>query len=294
MSLSPAPTVEAAQPPRSRLVAVLLTLIAPGSGHVYAGRVRRGLLVLATMLVPHAIMIAGARLVPPSFMAITAFAGVLALLLLAVYLFAVIDAFRIARRPGAATKWYAVVAAVLAVWLAGFAMTLAIKAVTPYQPWRTFTVPSSSMEPTLRLGDWFIADTHYFRTHEPARGDVVVYRLPSDPSTIYVKRIVGLAGDRVQFRDGRVIVNGKTITEPYIRAGDPKMTLNNTTEYVVPPGHFFAAGDNRANSADSRMQSHGFVPVQNLVGRATEIFMSRSEDRQGLWIGTPRDSQFWS
>ena len=96
---------------------------------------------------------------------------------------------------------------------------------------------------------------------EPARGDVVVYRLPSDPSTIYVKRIVGLAGDRVQFRDGRVIVNGKTITEPYIRAGDPKMTLNNTTEYVVPPGHFFAAGDNRANSADSRMQSHGFVPV---------------------------------
>ena len=151
-----------------------------------------------------------------------------------------------------------------------------------------------SSDLTLRLGDWFIADTHYFRTHEPARGDVVVYRLPSDPSTIYVKRIVGLAGDRVQFRDGRVIVNGKTITEPYIRAGDPKMTLNNTTEYVVPPGHFFAAGDNRANSADSRMQSHGFVPVQNLVGRATEIFMSRSEDRQGLWIGTPRDSQFWS
>lgn len=232
--------------------------------------------------------------VPPSFTAVTIYAAGLALLTITIYLFGIVDAFKAAGRPGEATRWFIVVGAVFAAWIAGFAAIQVVKAAKPLMAWRTFSVPSTSMEPTLRLGDWFIADIAYFRNHEPARGEVVVYRLPSDPGTVYVKRIVGVSGDRVQFREGRVFVNGTAVSEPYIRAGDPNNIFNNTRDFIVPAGHFFAAGDNRANSNDSRVTSHGFVPVGNLVGRATEIFWSRGTDREGRWIGTPRDSQFWS
>jgi signal peptidase I len=279
---------------RSRIVAVLLTAIAPGSGHVYAGHTLRGLLLLAALLMPYVFMAAGTAFVPPSFMGVAAYAAGVAVLMIAIYLFGIFDAFRVARRPGVAARWFMVVAAVLAVWVAGFGATRAIKLTAPLMAWRTFTVPSTSMEPTLRLGEWFIADMRYYRSKELTRGDVVVYRLPNDPGTIFVKRVVAIAGDRVQFREGRAFVNGQAVREPYIRAGDPKAMLNNTEEFVVPAGHFFAGGDNRANSTDSRWNKHGFVPLQNLAGRATQVFMSEDEDRQGLWVGTPRDSEYWS
>ena len=294
MSISSAPTLQTEQPRRSRIAAALLTVIAPGSGHVYAGHALRGLALLVAVFAPYAILIAGSWFVPPSFLALAAFAAGLALLTLAIYLFGIVDAFRIARRPGTATRWFVVIAAVLLVWCAAFGTQRALKMAGPYMGWRTFTVPSSSMEPTLRLGDWFIADMRHYRANDLARGDVVVYRLPGDPSTIYVKRVVAVAGDRVEFREGRAIVNGKAASEPYVRAGDPKAFYNNTREFVVPAGHFFAAGDNRANSNDSRVTTHGFVPLENLAGRATQVFISKDEDRQGLWIGTPRDSQYWS
>jgi signal peptidase I len=271
-----------------------LTVIAPGSGHVYAGHTLRGLVLLAALSTPYVIMIAGTAVVPPSFIAVAAYAAGLALLMIAIYLFGIFDAFRAAWRPGAVTRWFTVVAAVLVVWVAAFGATRTIRLAAPLMAWRTFTVPSTSMEPTLRLGEWFIADMTHYRSRELTRGDVVVYRLPNDPGTIHVKRVVAIAGDRVQFREGRAFVNGQAVREPYIRAGDPKAMLNNTEEFVVPAGHFFAAGDNRANSADSRWDKHGFVPLQNLAGRATQVFMSQDEDRQGLWIGTPRDSQYWS
>jgi signal peptidase I len=284
-----APTIEQAQPRRSRIVAALLSLIAPGSGHVYAGRPLRGLVLLIALFGPHSLQIAGSAFIPPLFEPLVIYAVALALLFIAIYLFGIVDAVRMARRPGAVrARWYAVVGAVFAVWLAGFAVSQAIIWAKPLMSWRTFSVPSTSMEPTLRLGEWFIGDMTHFRNHEPMRGDVVVYRLPSDPSTVYVKRIVGIAGDRVQFREGRAFVNGTAVNEPYIRAGDPKMMFNNTAEFVVPAGHFFAAGDNRANSMDSRVTTHGFVPLGNLLGRATEIFWSnKGTDREGLWIGAP-------
>ncbi|MEW6451767.1 MAG: signal peptidase I [Pseudomonadota bacterium] len=289
-----APTIEQAQPRRSRIVAALLTLIAPGSGHVYAGHIRRGLVLFATLLATQAVTTAAAALLPPSFLAIAIYGSGSMLVLLAIYLFGIIDAARTARRPGAAPRWYVVAGIMLAVWLASFAVSEVASRMKPYFPWRAFNVPSTSMEPTVRLGEWFLGDMAYFRSHEPARGDVVIYQPPSDPDTFYIKRVLGLPGDRVQFREGRAFINGAAVNEPYVRAGDPRAVVNNTPEFVVPAGHFFAAGDNRANSLDSRTAQHGFVPVQSLVGRATEIFWSKGAGREGLWVGTPRDSQFWS
>jgi signal peptidase I len=137
----------------------------------------------------------------------------------------------------------------------------------------------------------------------PERGDVVVFKLPSDNKTDYIKRVVGLPGDRIQVRDGLLYINdvavkiapagdfdedddGRTSPVPMLIEQLPSGrehlildrsstgSLDNTGIYVVPPDHVFAMGDNRDNSLDSRVQNVGFIPVQNLIGRAELLFFS--------------------
>ncbi|WP_160120773.1 signal peptidase I [Rhodovarius lipocyclicus] len=185
-----------------------------------------------------------------------------------------------------------------------------------------FNIPSGSMIPTLLVGDYlFVSKYSYgYSRHSfpfspnlfsgrilgsvPQRGDVAVFKLPRDTSQDYIKRIIGLPGDRIQVIRGILHVNGEAVRReaigPYVTEGDgPRMTvrlyrevlpggrtheiieqtddgvLDNTPEFTVPPGHVFAMGDNRDNSLDSRVQSAvGFVPIENLVGRAEFIFFS--------------------
>jgi signal peptidase I len=127
---------------------------------------------------------------------------------------------------------------------------------------RPFRIPSESMEPTLTPGDRVIALKvgYYFET--PQRKDVIVFRLPPDPKQVYVKRLIGIPGDVVEVKDGLAIVNGVPLTEPYVRyPGGPDYG-----PVTVPEGQYFALGDNRANSGDSRFW--GFVPRKNIIGRA--------------------------
>jgi signal peptidase I len=185
-----------------------------------------------------------------------------------------------------------------------------------------FNIPSGSMIPTLLVGDYlFVSKFSYGYSRYslpfgpnlfegrifgrmPERGDVAVFKLPRDTSQDYIKRIIGLPGDRIQVRSGVLHINGQPVKReflgPYVAEGDgPRMTvrlfretlpngvshqiveqtddgpLDNTPEFRVPDDHVFAMGDNRDNSLDSRVQSAvGFVPVQNLVGRAEIIFFS--------------------
>lgn len=190
-----------------------------------------------------------------------------------------------------------------------------------YEP---FNIPSGSMIPTLLVGDYlFVSKFSYgYSRHslpfslpiisgrilasEPERGDVAVFKLPTDNRTDYIKRIIGLPGDRIQVVKGILHVNGKAVrrqesAKPYaVRQGNRYQTFahyvetlpngrqhailersdaeagsDNTREYRVPGGHFFAMGDNRDNSSDSRYLGRvGFVPRDNLVGRAEFLFFS--------------------
>ncbi len=171
---------------------------------------------------------------------------------------------------------------------------------------KPYTVPSSSMSPTLEVGDIF------FVTASPtvARGDVIVLGLPRDPSIDYVKRVVGLPGDRIRVRHGLLSINGKTLVRTpdgpcsfTTGDGDPEDAQcyhevlpggrshviaklndtgpsNNTGEYVVPKGDLFVMGDNRDNSLDSRFPKEvGYIPLENVRGVARVIYFSRDISR---------------
>ncbi|HXF52497.1 MAG TPA: signal peptidase I [Hyphomicrobiaceae bacterium] len=148
-------------------------------------------------------------------------------------------------------------------------------------------IGSASMQPTLQTGETVLVDTSYYRHHQPRRGDLVIYRLPNGGSALFIKRVIAVAGERILVRRGRAIVNGRQVAEPYADFGDPTWAFNNTRLFVVPRGHLFVLGDNRANSRDSRVAAHGFVSIAALVGRATRIIMSPELARLGQWVGTP-------
>jgi signal peptidase I len=173
-----------------------------------------------------------------------------------------------------------------------------------------FRIPSASMMPGLVDGDFIFVNKFSYGLHlpvlntkvvsvdEPKRGDVVVFRLPSSPSTNYIKRLVGLPGDHVVVRDNRVVINGLPIpldaAGTYMgaygftgaalgteRFGDTEHVVMFATgrpatdfEATVPQGMYFFMGDNRNDSQDSRFSMVGFVPERNLVGRAMRIWMN--------------------
>jgi signal peptidase I len=208
------------------------------------------------------------------------------------------------------------------------AVLLAFRAFA-FQP---FNIPSSSMEPTLMVGDYIMVSkfsygyTRYSlpfsprlsfgRTFpsDPQPGDVAVFRLPKDDSVDYIKRVVGLPGDRVQMINGLLHINGRPVKrermEDYVETDDLgrattfqhwqetlpngasyetlQLTdngfLSNTSVFEVPPGDFFALGDNRDNSSDSRVPDVGFVPLDKLIGRAQVIFFSEHPERIGMRV----------
>jgi signal peptidase I len=179
-----------------------------------------------------------------------------------------------------------------------------------------FRIPSGSMMPTLLQGDFIfvnkfayglrlpVINTKFVDMGGPERGDVIVFRLPSDPSVNYIKRVVGLPGDVVEYdaRQERITINGELVEVEYVGsyADDPIHDVGREVlgehehevllagngpsrggRYVVPEGRYFMMGDNRNNSQDSRYEVVGFVPEENLVGRASRIWMSWRSPSQG-------------
>ena len=200
-----------------------------------------------------------------------------------------------------------------------------------FQP---FYIPSSSMEPTLLIGDRIFVSkyTYGFSKHsfpfspnlfnkrisykKPQQGDPVVFKTPADNRTDYIKRLIGLPGDEIQFIEGDIFINNKKIIrkkieknnlvrcgkisfevdtyeetlpngKKYIAVYNRAGTLQNTKKFKVPEDHFFFLGDNRDCSKDSRFNNVGYVNFVNLVGKAQIIFFSNDTVKGSLL-------QFWN
>jgi signal peptidase I len=186
-----------------------------------------------------------------------------------------------------------------------------------------FNIPSGSLLPTLQIGDYLFVEKYAYGYSKysfpldvvpfegrvfgaaPKRGDIAVFRQPKKPKVDYIKRIIGLSGDKIQVKGGILNINGKPVMRDFrnletVTADEGNATLyklfietlpngvqhhiyeisdeerlDNTRVYEVPEGHYFAMGDNRDSSLDSRVQEEvGFIPAENLVGRAWFIFFS--------------------
>jgi signal peptidase I len=151
-------------------------------------------------------------------------------------------------------------AAVFAVVLAFAIITFVVQA---------FFIPSGSMEPTLHIGDRILVAKFYYRVAPVQRGEVIVFRYPLNPGKDFVKRVVGLQGDRVELRQGVVFLNGGPRPDLTPLGGDPACAQNYGPK-TVTANHLFVMGDNRCNSEDSRF--FGLVPIQNVVGRAFVVY----------------------
>jgi signal peptidase I len=141
-----------------------------------------------------------------------------------------------------------------------------------------FWIPSASMVPTLKYGDRVLVNKFIYRFTEPERGDVIVFKSVQGDDQDLIKRVVGVPGDEITVRGGRLFVNGEPQREPYVNKKFPDRSFYAPT--TVPKDHVFAMGDNRANSQDSRV--FGPVPKENIEGEAFLRFWP--PDRIGLLL----------
>lgn len=142
---------------------------------------------------------------------------------------------------------------------------------------KPFQIPSESMQPTLEPGDRVLVNRlAYSFGGSPERGDLIVFKSPSDPETDYIKRVIAVGGETVEVKRGSVIINGDPLVEDYLERPD----RSSFTMQTVPEGTVFVMGDNRGDSQDSRAWRSPWLPVDNIIGKAFLIYWPL--DRMGF------------
>jgi signal peptidase I len=270
-------------------VAALLTVLTPGLGHLYIGQAARGVFFFALIMVADTLVISAMMGVLARFWMFAVSIALLSGLWLYILIDATLRAYRMTEQPRRPyNKLWVYPSAFALAWLITAVPLLYATQAKSSGQLRYFRAVAPSMAPTLRAGEYFLADATYYRTHQPSRGEVAVYVHPKQTDMPVIKRVVAVEGDRVAVKAGRAIVNGMAVAEPYVEPGPADGINANMPEVRVPAGHVFVLGDNRAISIDSRdTVAHGPVPVENLIGRVTDIAFSNNLARMGRWIGTP-------
>lgn len=259
-----------------------LSYLAPGLGQIYNGQVTKGLLLYCLYSFWGSILfIISLNAMKHNFFDLS---GVVLFLCLIVaffiFLSIIIDAIRGARRQKdpyhlkVYNKWYIYVLAILVLQGVDYFVQSSIRDVL-VKPYR---IPTVSMEPTLQTGDFILNNKLSYCTQNPKRGDVVIFQYPPDEKLIYVKRIIGLPGDKLEIKDKDVFINGHRFNETYVDHIDSNILpavagpRDNFGPFVVPSNKYFVMGDNRDNSLDSRYW--GTVGRSQIKGKPSLVYWS--------------------
>jgi len=294
---------------RNSFVAGLFSFLVPGLGQIYNAQFTCGLILFVTMYALLYVSVFSYLLSYPIGAALIFFTAA------AIYLYAIFQsvykAFKIKKVPLGRLNHPLVYIAII---IAAIFLNVSLYDTDgSYKNYQSFSIPSNSMAPTLADGDFVFIDK---RSSELDYGDVVVFKLPSQEDIFYIKRVIGLPGDRIQYKDGVLLLNGNIVQrtkigkkqriaqkkEEYIELvkyqeklpggkviniyeKNDKHPLDNTPEFEVPKDHVFMLGDNRDYSNDSRNQKLvGFIPYENVIGKSLYIYWSKSLDRFGKGI----------
>ena len=272
-------------------VAALMSLVLPGFGQLYNGQLNRGIwffLIFSALLIPGTTL---AALYLPSQIILPLFVACL-FVCISAWVYSVVDAYVQAGKqenqlnhPWQTAGFYTLVLVLFSTVL----LPIMIDYVRQRQV-RTFYIPSSSMSPTIQQGDFLFADMRYNCPTckvSVSRGDIVVFVYPNNRTQYFIKRIIGLPGDRIEMSADGLFVNQKPVNtetsgDNVIETFDGKswlVTSRNAKDSVdmeVPNGQVYVLGDNRDLSNDSRV--FGTVPLADVVGRARQIWFSKSDE----------------
>jgi signal peptidase I len=290
------------------LAALLLSILTPGLGQIYNGQLWKGILSFGGLL--------GFSLVSTAVGLTHSFGGLIAhvILALSIYLFLIGEAIftavrqvRVDRRPVHNWRSYAVGVSLLLI------NVLAVRGNVPDKipGFRGYRMTAASMLPTLASEDRIVADTRYYRSHTPRRGDLIVFEFPYQDHPAYIKRVIGVPGDRIKIVDQQVYLNGQKQDEqfayhdpaapydpllynfPPASTGELPSSMQpewaeqifsyvHKGEIVVPPNKYFTMGDNREHSWDSRYW--GPIAQDKIFGKALYIYWSKDKSRIGQTI----------
>jgi signal peptidase I len=257
----------------------LLSFLVPGLGQVYNGEATKGLffnflistwggLVFSLLyyLMQHPITSPRLLLIFLVF-----FISIVAELL--IILEAIRAAMRIGDRnpPRRYNRWYVYVLVIFLVTVVDDCVSAAFRD----NVLKAYQIPSGSMRPTIEAGDHLICNQLYYRSNNPARGDLIIFKYPEDESIDYIKRIIGLPGDRIELIRDTLYVNGEALDEPYAKYDDNGVGGPVPVKYgpyYISDNEYFVMGDNRNNSSDSR--EFGTITRQSIRGKAVFVYFS--------------------
>ena len=266
---------------RKPIVAAILSSLAPGLGQLYNGQIIKGIIFLLSLILLSIIIF---RIgLHYSFYGL----AIILLIFMCFLLFIIVEAFFTAIKKKEFVlkpynKWYIYLLIIL---LINSIVLIPTNFLTnKVLGFSAYKMPTGSMEPTLRVGDYLVADLKYFKKNKLQRGDLVVLQSPKDPAKIFIKRIIALEGEKIEIKSERVYINDVPLPEGYKVHHDNKVYpgRDNFGPVVMPSDYCFVLGDNRDKSMDSR--HWGSLPLGNIKGKPLYIYWARDISRIGIKI----------
>jgi signal peptidase I len=264
---------------RRPFAAALLSIISPGLGQIYNVQLKKGVIFYLVSTLS-GIMIVATSLA-------TSFYGGVALLIITIliYLYILADAIVIAVKSREArlkryNRWYYYLLFFMVA--AGISLAYSAYMAPKIYSIKAYSISTGGMMPTLLKGDHIITELNPYKKEQTQRGDIIVFKYPEDPERDFIKRIIGIGGDKIQSIDKVIYINGAPIDEPYTIYSDEQIKpggiepRDNFGPFVIPDDKLFVLGDNRDGSYDSRYW--GYVGTDAVISKAIYIYWSWDDE----------------